>query len=42
MKRNVAAGISKVLVLVAVAFVSTASWILLHRPEIPEELKAKS
>ncbi|MFB9278977.1 cyclic lactone autoinducer peptide [Cohnella cellulosilytica] len=40
MKRKVAIGVSKILVLVAVAFVSTASWILYHRPEIPEELKS--
>jgi len=39
MKRAAVIGISKVLLLIATVFVSTASWISLHRPEIPEELK---
>lgn len=39
MKKAAVVGVSKVLLLVATVFVSTASWILLHRPEIPAELK---
>jgi len=39
MKRASAILVSKLLAGLAVVFVSTASFILLHRPEIPEELK---
>jgi cyclic lactone autoinducer peptide len=39
MKRKSVILISKVLTLLAVAFVSTASLFLYHRPEIPAELK---
>lgn len=39
MKKTAVIGISKVLLLVAAVFVSTASWITFHRPEIPAELK---
>ncbi|OXS53826.1 hypothetical protein B1A99_28425 [Cohnella sp. CIP 111063] len=39
MKRSVAVSVSKLLALVAVVFVSTASWTFWHRPEIPAELK---
>jgi cyclic lactone autoinducer peptide len=39
MKKAVVVGVSKVLAGVAVVFVSTASFFLMHRPEIPEELK---
>ncbi|RKP54023.1 cyclic lactone autoinducer peptide [Cohnella endophytica] len=39
MKRDFAVMISKILVLVAAVFVSTASLFMIHRPEIPEELK---
>ncbi len=41
MKRNVAILASKILVLIAAVFISTASWFLVYRPEIPEELKSK-
>jgi len=41
MKRAVAVNLSKLLALVAVLFVSTASWTFWHRPEIPAELKNK-
>jgi cyclic lactone autoinducer peptide len=39
MKRAAVIGLSKLLVLVAALFVSTSSWIALHRPEVPAELK---
>ena len=39
MKRSLAVGISKLLAVVAVVFVSTASLTFWHRPEIPAELK---
>ncbi|WP_372661459.1 cyclic lactone autoinducer peptide [Cohnella sp.] len=39
MKRGVIIVLSKVLALIAVVFVSTASGAYLHRPEIPAELK---
>jgi cyclic lactone autoinducer peptide len=39
MKRSLALNFSKLLALVAVVFVSTASWTYWHRPEIPEELR---
>jgi cyclic lactone autoinducer peptide len=39
MKRAMVIGFSKFLGLFAIVFVSTASWIYLHRPEIPQELK---
>ncbi|WP_239614963.1 cyclic lactone autoinducer peptide [Cohnella mopanensis] len=39
MKRNGAILISKILVLIAAVFVSTASWFIIYRPEIPDELK---
>ncbi len=39
MKRVVIIGLSKMLALIAVVFVSTASASFLHRPEIPEELQ---
>lgn len=39
MKRRAIIGLSKVLSLIAVVFVSTASAAYLHRPEIPAELK---
>lgn len=39
MKRTAVLLFAKLLAVVAVAFVSTASGTLLHRPEIPEELK---
>jgi cyclic lactone autoinducer peptide len=42
MKRAAVIGLSKILGLIAIVFVSTASWIFLHRPEIPEELKSKA
>jgi cyclic lactone autoinducer peptide len=41
MKRNGAILVSKFLVLIAAIFVSTASWLMIYRPEIPEELKSK-
>lgn len=39
MKKSLAVGASKLLALIAVLFVSTASAWVLHRPEIPEELQ---
>jgi cyclic lactone autoinducer peptide len=39
MKKRVALFAGKGLALIAVIFVSTASMLWLHRPEIPEELK---
>ncbi|MGG4035539.1 cyclic lactone autoinducer peptide [Paenibacillus cisolokensis] len=39
MKKKLAIGASKLLALVAVLFVSTASLWIMHRPEIPEELQ---
>ncbi|MDB4867396.1 MAG: hypothetical protein JWR03_1729 [Cohnella sp.] len=39
MKRTAVIGISKVLLVIATVFVSTSSFICLHRPEIPAELK---
>jgi cyclic lactone autoinducer peptide len=39
MKRAVAIGLSKFLAIIAVVFVSTSSYYVLHRPEVPEELK---
>jgi cyclic lactone autoinducer peptide len=42
MKRTVAVIISRLLALVAIVLVSTASLFLFHRPEIPEELKSKA
>jgi cyclic lactone autoinducer peptide len=39
MKRTLAIQASKLLALIAVVFVSTASWTFWHRPEIPAELK---
>ena len=41
MKRNMAILASKILVLIAAVFISTASWFIIFRPEIPEELKTK-
>jgi len=38
-KRNIAIFASKLLAVFAVVFVSTASWWLAYRPEIPTELK---
>lgn len=39
MKRAAVVWLSKVLAVVAVVFVSTASGAVLHRPEIPAEMK---
>ncbi|TFE23526.1 cyclic lactone autoinducer peptide [Cohnella luojiensis] len=39
MKRSMAIGISRVLMLIAAVFVSTSSYYFLHRPEVPDELK---
>ncbi|WP_123041618.1 cyclic lactone autoinducer peptide [Cohnella candidum] len=39
MSKKVVIGVSKLLAVFAVVFVSTASLFAIHRPEIPAELK---
>jgi len=39
MKKRTLLIVGKLLTLVAVTFVSTASMLWVHRPEVPEELK---
>lgn len=39
MKRKLVVGLAKALGLFAILFVSTACVFIMHRPEIPEELR---